>query len=59
LHCLLQSSTLRSWSTQLARCGRGADGLRSADLVTGGVTVHAFSVKYLLPIWFDVQVIER
>ena len=29
------------------------------DLVTGGVTVHAFYVKYLLPIWFDVQVIER
>jgi hypothetical protein len=21
--------------------------------------VHAFYVKYLLPIWFDVQVIER
>ena len=29
------------------------------DLVTGGVTVHAFYVKYLLPLWFDVQVIER
>ena len=25
------------------------------DLVTGGVTVHAFYVKHLLPIWFDVQ----
>ena len=23
------------------------------------VTVHAFYVKYLLPIWFDVQCIER
>ncbi len=22
------------------------------------VTVHAFYVKYLLPIWFDVQAIE-
>ena len=29
------------------------------DLVTGNVTVHAFYVKYLLPIWFDVQCIER
>ena len=29
------------------------------DLRTGGVVVHAFYVKYLLPIWFDVQVIER
>jgi hypothetical protein len=25
------------------------------DLVQGGVTVHAFYVKFLLPIWFDVQ----
>ena len=29
------------------------------DLDTGNVVVHAFYVKYLLPIWFDVQVIER
>ncbi len=29
------------------------------DLVTANVTVHAFYVKHLLPIWFDVQVIER
>ena len=29
------------------------------DLETGGVTVHAFYVRYLLPIWFDVQVIEH
>jgi hypothetical protein len=29
------------------------------DLVTGAVVVRAFYVKYLLPIWFDVQVIER
>lgn len=28
------------------------------DLVIGDVTTHAFYVKYLLPIWFDVQVIE-
>ena len=29
------------------------------DLVQGAVTVHAFYVRYLLPIQFDVQVIER
>ncbi len=29
------------------------------DLVAGGVTVHAFYVKHLLPIWVAVQVIER
>jgi hypothetical protein len=29
------------------------------DLVTPNLTVHAFYVKYLLPIWFDVQCIER
>jgi hypothetical protein len=33
--------------------------LEFKDLVTGAVVVHAFYVKYLLPIWFDVQVIER
>ena len=25
------------------------------DLVTGGVTTHAFYVRHLLPIWFDLQ----
>jgi hypothetical protein len=29
------------------------------DLVGPTVTTHAFYVKYLLPIWFDVQCIER
>ena len=29
------------------------------DLVNPTVTVHAFYVKYLLPIWFDVQCLER
>lgn len=29
------------------------------DLVTGNVIVHAFYVKHLLPIWFDIQIIER
>ncbi len=28
------------------------------DLVAGPTTVHAFYVRYLLPLWFDVQVIE-
>ena len=28
------------------------------DLVAGPVTVHAFYVKFLLPIWFDVQSME-
>ncbi len=28
------------------------------DLRGGNMTVHAFYVKYLLPIWFDVQVME-
>ena len=29
------------------------------DLVTGDLVVHAFYVKYLLPIYFDVQCMER
>jgi hypothetical protein len=29
------------------------------DLVTGSTVVHAFYVRHLLPIWFDVQSIER
>jgi hypothetical protein len=32
---------------------------RYDDLVTGSTIVHAFYVRFLLPIWFDVQVIER
>ena len=28
------------------------------DLVAGPVTIHAFYVKFLLPIWFDVQSME-
>lgn len=31
---------------------------RYDDLVQGPVTVHAFYVKHLLPIWFDVQCME-
>jgi hypothetical protein len=29
------------------------------DLVVGDLVVHAFYVKHLLPIWFDVQCMER
>ena len=29
------------------------------DLVTGPVTVRAFYVRFLLPIWFDVQCLEH
>ena len=29
------------------------------DLVSGEVTTHAFYVKHLLPIWFDVQCQEH
>jgi hypothetical protein len=29
------------------------------DLVVGTTTVHAFYVRHLLPIWFDVQCIEH
>ena len=29
------------------------------DAVTGNVTVHAFYVRYLLPIRFDVQILEH
>ena len=29
------------------------------DLEVADTTVHAFYVRFLLPIWFDVQVIER
>ena len=29
------------------------------DLVTGSTTVHAFYVRHLLPIWFDIQCIEH
>ena len=28
------------------------------DLVQGDITVHAFYVRYRLPIWFDVQCME-
>ena len=33
--------------------------IRYEDLVYPGLTVHAFYVKYLLPVYFDVQSMER
>ncbi|HWE67557.1 MAG TPA: hypothetical protein VG298_13035 [Acidimicrobiales bacterium] len=33
--------------------------VRYQDLVYPSLTVHAFYVKYLLPIYFDVQSMER
>ena len=32
---------------------------RYEDLIYPGLTIHAFYVKYLLPIYFDVQSMER
>ena len=32
---------------------------QSKDDPTATMTIHAFYVKYLLPIWFDVQSMER
>ena len=33
--------------------------IRYEDLVYPELTIHAFYVKYLLPIFFDVQSMER
>ena len=35
------------------------DDLVNRDLVNGDHVTHAFYVKYLLPIWFDIQCFER
>ncbi len=49
----------------LAECERFAEKddrvriIRYEDLVYPGLTVHAFYVKYLLPVYFDVQSMER
>ena len=49
----------------LVQCERYADKddrvqiVRYDDLEYPGLTVHAFYVKYLLPIYFDVQSMER
>ena len=44
----------REWRTRDARVQLK----EYEDLVQGGVTVHAFYVKFVLPIWFDVQCME-
>ena len=49
----------------LEECERYADKddrvriIRYEDLVYPGLTVHAFYVKYLLPVFFDVQSMEH
>jgi hypothetical protein len=49
----------------LAECERYADKddrvkiVHYQDLEYPGLTIHAFYVKYLLPIYFDVQCMER
>ena len=49
----------------LEECERYADKddrvkiIRYDDLVYPGLTVHTFYVKYLLPVFFDVQSMER
>ena len=49
----------------LEECERYADKddrvkiIRYDDLVYPGLTVHAFYVKFLLPVYFDVQSMER
>jgi len=64
-HLGLLMETREEVDAILAECQRFAekdDRMRVKvyeDLVGPTVTVHAFYVKYLLPIWFDVQCIER
>jgi hypothetical protein len=45
---------IRGWQARDERVGVK----EYEDLVQGDVTVHAFYVRYLLPIWFDVQCME-
>ena len=64
-HLGLLMETREEVDAILAECQRFAekdDRMRLKvydDLVGPTVTVHAFYVKYLLRIWFDVQCIER
>jgi len=63
-HLGLLMDTRGEVDSVLANCRRfqeGDDRLRLKeyeDLVGPTLTVHAFYVKYLLPIWFDVQCME-
>jgi hypothetical protein len=64
-HLGLLQGTRAEVDDLLARCrrlGEQDDRVRIKeydDLVTGDLVVHAFYVKYLLPIYFDVQCMER
>lgn len=46
--------TVRAWQRRDAR----VEIKEYDDLVQGDLTVHAFYVRYLLPLWFDVQCME-
>ena len=64
-HLGLLQDTRQEVDDLLVACERYADKddrvsiKRYEDLIYPGVTVHAFYVKYLLPIYFDVQSMER
>jgi hypothetical protein len=64
-HLGLLQDTREEVDDILAACERYAEKddrvsiKRYEDLVYPGLTVHAFYVKYLLPIYFDVQCMER
>lgn len=64
-HLGLLQGTRREVDDLLAKCKawKGRDDRveikEYQDLVTGDLVTHAFYVRYLLPIWFDVQCMER
>lgn len=64
-HLGILLATREEVDEKLARCKawQAKDGRirikEYVDLVIPGLTVHAFYVKHLLPIWFDVQCMER
>jgi hypothetical protein len=64
-HLGLLQDTREEVDRLLEECERHADKddrvkiIRYDDLVYPGLTVHAFYVKFLLPVYFDVQSMER
>ena len=64
-HLGLLQGTRAEVDERLERCRRWRDKDERVqlkeyeDLVYGDLVVHAFYVKYLLPIYFDVQCMER
>jgi hypothetical protein len=64
-HLGLLQDTREEVDQLLQQCERYADKddrvkiRRYDDLVYPGLTVHAFYVKFLLPVYFDVQSMER